>query len=148
MRWVLWSFITVGLCYFLDFDDTELCVLAGLTPEAGLQSLAELGLYQISSWKLSCLPEWPCLCVWDGEWPASGWAAAHLAFALFWRTTPIFNSHVSPQHLPFPVFSLPPLSQQPSHPAPRTSLASKCTNTHILHTFSLKPEKPFFQPPI
>ena len=37
-----------GLCYFLDFDDIELCVLAGLTPEAGLHSLAELGLYQIS----------------------------------------------------------------------------------------------------
>ena len=146
MRWVLWPFKTVGLCYFLDFDDIELCVLEGLTQREGYSLWRTCGPTRSLSGNFHALPEWHCLCVWDGELPALGWAAAHLAFPLIWQTTPIFNSHVTPQHLPFPVFSHPPFPQALLPPCTPGLLWFASVPIHISYTHSpsLKPEKPFF----
>lgn len=130
--------MTVGLCYFLDFDDIELCVLEGLPPEGELHSLAELGSYQISSWKLPCPSRMALsLCL---RWGVAciGVSSCTSGFCINLTDHP---------HLQLPCHPWTPAlsSFLPSSPPPstpptlrtRTSLAYKCTYTHIPYTFSL-----------
>lgn len=63
----------MGLCYFLDFDDIELCVLEGLPPEGELHSLAELGSYPDLFVETSMpFQNGPVFVSEMGEWPALG----------------------------------------------------------------------------
>lgn len=149
MGWVLWYFITEGLWYFLDFYDIGICVLDDPDSYSIGRAMVFAGIGVIMALSVEAFTSFSNGTVFVskvGEWPALEWAAAHLVFPLLWQTTPIFNSHVTLQHLPFPVFSLLTLPQAslPAHPG-----CSSLANIPIRlssHTFSL-PEirQAFFQ---
>lgn len=148
MRWVLWSFITGSLSYFLEFYDIGIRVLDDPHSFSIGRAMVFAGLGVITGLLVEAFTSFSNGTVFVSKM-GSGleWTATHLAFPLIWQTTPIFCSHVTLQHLPFALFSLLPFPQAwlPAHPDCSLSLAN--IPIHISsHTFSL-PEirEAFFQ---